>query len=56
MSAFTGRDVIIEFAIGDEDSDPATLTFKRLGMMRGKGITGIHQNQLGDVQASGILG
>ena len=38
MGAYTGRDVLIEFAIADEDANPATLTFKRLGMMRGKGI------------------
>lgn len=34
--AFTGRDVVVNFAIGLETVDPATLTFKRLGMMRGK--------------------
>lgn len=38
MPAFTGRDVIAEFAIGDENANPSTLTFKRLGMMRGKGM------------------
>lgn len=38
MSAYTGRDVFIEFAIGDESQDPALLVFKVLGMMRGKGM------------------
>ena len=36
MTAFTGRDVPVEFAIGLESADPATLTFKDLGMMRTK--------------------
>ena len=34
--AFVGRDVVVNFAIGLETVDPVTLTFKRLGMMRGK--------------------
>ena len=38
MSAFTGRDVLIEFAIADENATVGSLTFKTLGMMRGKGI------------------
>jgi predicted secreted protein len=38
MTAFTGRDVLIEFAIADESATYAGLTFKTLGMMRGKGI------------------
>ena len=38
MPAFTGRDVLIEFAIGDENALLGALTFKRLGMMRGKGM------------------
>lgn len=38
MTAFTGRDVLIEFAIGDESQPLAALTFKTLGMMRGKGM------------------
>jgi predicted secreted protein len=38
MTAYTGRDVLIEFAIGDENANPAGLTFKTLGMMRGKGM------------------
>jgi len=38
MGAYTGRDVLIEFAIADEDADPGSLVFKRLGMMRGKGM------------------
>lgn len=33
---FVGRDVIVNFAIGLEGDNPAGLTFKRLGMMRGK--------------------
>lgn len=36
--AFTGRDTIVNFAIALEDADPATLTFRRLGMMRGKSM------------------
>lgn len=36
MTAFVGRDVLVEFAIGVETADPNTLTFKTLGMMRGK--------------------
>ena len=35
---FVGRDVIVNFAIAKEDADPAALTFKRLGMMRGKSM------------------
>ena len=38
MPAFTGRDVLIEFAIGDENAVLGSLTFKTLGMMRGKGM------------------
>lgn len=38
MTAFTGRDVLIEFAIGDENATPGALTWKTLGMMRGKGM------------------
>jgi predicted secreted protein len=38
MSAYTGRDVLIEYAIGNETDNPASLTFKTLGMMRGKGM------------------
>lgn len=34
--AFVGRDVVVNYAIAVETVDPATLTFKRLGMMRGK--------------------
>jgi predicted secreted protein len=33
---FVGRDVVVNFAIGLESANPAGLTFKRLGMMRGK--------------------
>lgn len=36
MSAFTGRDVSVEFAIGLESADPSGLTFKDFGMMRTK--------------------
>lgn len=35
---FVGRDVVLNFAIGLEDDDPTGLTFKRLGMMRGKSM------------------
>jgi predicted secreted protein len=38
MGASTGRDVVIEFAIADEKAIYANLTFKELGMMRGKSI------------------
>jgi TP901-1 family phage major tail protein len=36
MTAFTGRDVVVEFAIAKEDALPASLVYQRLGMMRGK--------------------
>lgn len=39
MSAFTGRDVAVEFAIGVETANPASLTFKNLGMMRTKSFS-----------------
>jgi len=35
---FVGRDVVVNFAIALESADPAGLTFKRLGMMRGKSM------------------
>lgn len=38
MPAYTGRDVLIEFAIGDESASPSSLSFLTLGMMRGKGM------------------
>jgi predicted secreted protein len=38
MPAYTGRDVLIEFAIGDENATLGSLVFKTLGMMRGKGM------------------
>lgn len=38
MGAFTGRDVLVEFAIADENALPAGLVYKRLGMMRGKSM------------------
>lgn len=38
MGAHTGRDVLIEFAIGDENASPGSLTWKTLGMMRDKGM------------------
>lgn len=38
MSASTGRDVVIEFAIADENAVYSGLVFKTLGMMRGKSI------------------
>lgn len=36
MSAFSGRDVAVEFAIGVESATLGALTFKNLGMMRTK--------------------
>jgi predicted secreted protein len=36
MSAFVGRDVLMEFAIGLESASLGSLTFQTLGMMRGK--------------------
>lgn len=36
MGAHVGRDVIVEYAPGPETANPATLTWKLLGMMRGK--------------------
>jgi predicted secreted protein len=38
MGAHVGRDVLIEFAIADETASPGGLTYKTLGMMRGKGM------------------
>lgn len=38
MGAYTGRDVLIEFAIADENASVGSLNFKILGMMRGKGM------------------
>lgn len=35
---FTGRDVVVEFAIALENADPAGLTYSRLGAMRGKSM------------------
>ena len=35
---FVGRDVVVNFAIGLKTDDPVGLTFKRLGMMRGKSM------------------
>jgi predicted secreted protein len=40
MTAYVGRDVVVEFAPGLETVDPATLTFKTLGMMRTKTVGG----------------
>ena len=39
MSAFSGRDVAVEFAIGVETATVGSLTFKNLGMMRTKSFT-----------------
>lgn len=39
MPAFTGRDVIVEFAIADELAAVGGLSFQRLGMMRAKSIS-----------------
>jgi predicted secreted protein len=38
MPAYTGRDVLIEFAIAKEDATYAGLTWSTLGMMRDKGM------------------
>lgn len=38
MPAYSGRDVLIEFAIGDENASSGSLAFLTLGMMRGKGM------------------
>lgn len=38
MTAHVGRDVLVDFAIADEDANPALLTFINLGMMRGKSM------------------
>lgn len=38
MTASTGRNAVLEFAAGLETVDPNTLTFKRLGMVRAKGL------------------
>lgn len=38
MSTFVGRDVVVEFAIGLEGASPGSLTWLRLGMMRGKSM------------------
>ena len=38
MGAHVGRDVLVEFALADEIADPTSLTWLRLGMMRGKSI------------------
>lgn len=48
MTAHVGRDVLVEFAIGDEDSDPLALTWLTLGMVRGKGLS----NQWDDVDTT----
>jgi len=36
---FVGRDVVVSYAIAAETVNPATLTFQRLGSMRGKTMT-----------------
>lgn len=38
MTAFTGRDVLVNFAIADENASPGSLVYKRLGMMRAKSV------------------
>ena len=38
MGAFVGRDVVVEFAIAEEDASVGSLSFSRLGMMRGKSM------------------
>lgn len=37
--AFTGRDVVVYYAIGCPESQPASGDYKRLGMMRGKTVS-----------------
>lgn len=39
MGKYVGRDIIMEYAIGNPDADPNTLTFSVLGMMRDKGMS-----------------
>lgn len=39
MVAFVGRDVLVEYAVGLETATPASLTYKVLGMMRGKELS-----------------
>lgn len=39
MTAHVGRDVLVEFAIGDEDETEGSLTWLTLGMVRGKGLS-----------------
>jgi len=36
MAKSTGRDFIVSFAVANEDATVGSLTFKRLGMLRGK--------------------
>jgi predicted secreted protein len=36
MAKSTGRDFIVSFAVANEDASVGSLTFKRLGMLRGK--------------------
>lgn len=38
MTAFVGRDVLVEFAIAEEDEDSGALVWNTLGMMRGKSM------------------
>lgn len=38
MVAHVGRDVLVEFAIADENASIGSLTYLNLGMMRGKSI------------------
>lgn len=37
--AFTGRDVVVYYAIGCPEAKPAADSYKRLGMMRGKTVS-----------------
>lgn len=39
MVAHVGRDVLVEFATGDENANPVSLTWLTLGMVRGKGLS-----------------
>jgi predicted secreted protein len=38
MTAYVGRDVLIEYAIADENASSGSLSWLTLGMMRGKGM------------------
>lgn len=39
MTAHVGRDVLVEFAIADENAIESSLTYQTLGMVRGKSLS-----------------